>query len=307
LTQYPSDQAASFLKRPEVATLVTKDRVALEKDLLQYETDNRIKIWTAIVQAFAGGVLLLGLLFTWLNLRATQVKLDIDREGQITNRFTQAAGQLGAELKDGAPNIEVRLGGIYALARIAQDSPKDFGPIMEVLTAYVRYNAPWPPPVRAGAAHVDSPDSLRPRTDVQAILTILGQCDAPDRRLDLRRTDLRGAEFWNAHLKGTDFWGACLDGAHLWSADLCGTKLENASLKRANLRNAKLSGAILKLACLDEADLREADLTAAVELTQEQIDSAFQGGAEAKLPAHVTCKTIPGIPPATSLAACGDF
>src|SRR5262249_51668713 len=33
----------------------------------------------------------------------------------------------------------------YALERITKDSPKDHGQIMEVLTAYVRDNAPWPP------------------------------------------------------------------------------------------------------------------------------------------------------------------
>ncbi len=39
-------------------------------------------------------------------------------------------------------NLEVRLGGIYALERIARDSPKDHWTIMEVLTAYVRENSP---------------------------------------------------------------------------------------------------------------------------------------------------------------------
>jgi len=56
-------------------------RAQLETTLLQYETDNRIKIWTAIVQAAGGAALLTGLLFTARNLRATQDKLDIDRRG----------------------------------------------------------------------------------------------------------------------------------------------------------------------------------------------------------------------------------
>ena len=38
--------------------------------------------------------------------------------------------------------MAIRLGGIYALERIARDSEKDHGPIMEVLTAYVREKAP---------------------------------------------------------------------------------------------------------------------------------------------------------------------
>jgi len=38
--------------------------------------------------------------------------------------------------------LELRLGGIYALERIAQESEKDYWPIMEVLTTYVREHAP---------------------------------------------------------------------------------------------------------------------------------------------------------------------
>jgi hypothetical protein len=40
------------------------------------------------------------------------------------------------------PNLEVRLGTIYALERIAEDSERDHIPIMETLCAYIRQNAP---------------------------------------------------------------------------------------------------------------------------------------------------------------------
>lgn len=40
------------------------------------------------------------------------------------------------------PNIEVRIGAIYALERIAQDSDRDHVRIMEILCAYVRENSP---------------------------------------------------------------------------------------------------------------------------------------------------------------------
>jgi hypothetical protein len=55
---------------------------------------------------------------------------------KITDRFANAIGQLG----DDVP--EVRLGGIYALERIARDSRRDHGAVVEVLTAYVRTRAP---------------------------------------------------------------------------------------------------------------------------------------------------------------------
>jgi hypothetical protein len=215
LSQYPVRQAAELRRQlATVQDLQFEKRVQLETALLQYETDNRIKIWTAIVQAAGGTALLVGLLFTARNLRATQDKLDIDRQGQLTNRFIQATGQLGAELKGGQPNVEVRLGGIYALNRISNDWPKDYWLIADVLTAYVRHNARWSP------SSVEAQDST-PTTDIQAILTILGRNDPPEpfnerHKFDLRNTDLRGAEFWDAKLEYTDFWGAHLEGAKLW-------------------------------------------------------------------------------------------
>ena len=248
LSQYPVRQAAD-LRRQLAAdhSLQLERRVQLETALMQYETDNRIKIWTAIVQAAGGAALLVGLLFTARNLRATQDKLDIDRQGQLTNRFIQATGQLGAELKGGQRNIEVRLGGIYALNRISNDWPKDYWPIANVLTAYVRHNAQW----KESSADAPEPTS----TDIQAILTVLGHNDPPGgfnerNKLDLRKTDLRGAEFWGARLEWTDFWGAHLDGAQLWGAVLRHAKLDHAHLVGANLRGVKLAGATL-----DGADL----------------------------------------------------
>jgi hypothetical protein len=57
---------------------------------------------------------LLGAFFTWRQLQ-------ISREGQVTDRFTRAVDQLGH------PEVDVRLGGIYALERIAKDSPSTVG------------------------------------------------------------------------------------------------------------------------------------------------------------------------------------
>jgi hypothetical protein len=98
-------------------------------DELKAQNDVR----TTLLQALAGGVLLLGAYFTYRQLRVT-------REGQITDRYTKAVDQLGSE------HLDVRVGGIYALERIARDSPEDRATIEEVLTAYLRDHAPWPPP-----------------------------------------------------------------------------------------------------------------------------------------------------------------
>src|SRR5689334_64926 len=66
----------------------------------------------------------------------------LSREGQVTDRYTKAIEQLGSD------KLDVRIGGIYALERIARDSAKDHPTVMEVLTAFVREHSlePWPPP-----------------------------------------------------------------------------------------------------------------------------------------------------------------
>lgn len=76
------------------------------------------------------------------------------KEGHMTDRISKAVEQLGAEKavkKDGVeetrPNLEVRIGAILSLERIAQDSAthdkgRDHVRVMEILCAYIRENAP---------------------------------------------------------------------------------------------------------------------------------------------------------------------
>jgi hypothetical protein len=138
-------------------------------------------------------------------------QVHLAEQGQITERFTRAIDQLGSE------HLDVRLGGIYALERIARDSPGDRATIGEVLTAYIRGHAPRPsrldgqPPAEAAIEEVAF---LRLRApDVQAALTVLGRGrfadpDPEAPRLDLADTDLR-----RAYLSRADLRGARLDGA----------------------------------------------------------------------------------------------
>ena len=95
-------------------------------DRLQAENDLR----TTLLQAVGGAVLLTGVAFTALTLR-------LNKQGQITDRFTKAIDQLGDPEK-----LHVRVGGIYALERIARDSPDDHQTIMEVLTSFLREASP---------------------------------------------------------------------------------------------------------------------------------------------------------------------
>jgi uncharacterized protein YjbI with pentapeptide repeats len=233
-----------WLPKRQVAHLVG---AVAAGELFQRENEAR-QTWAGII----GGLVVLGTLyFTWRRVGATERQVEVAREGQITERFTRAIEQLGSE------KLEVRLGGIYALERIARDSEKDHWPIMEVLTAYVRENAARP----------DEPSEQgRPVTaDIQAILTVIGRRRTGferglEARLDLRRanlflSDLRGGRFGRAIL--TD---ACLDSANLCGAVLASADLSQALLRRTELSQARLVNAVLELAACTSAHLEGADL-----------------------------------------------
>ena len=112
-------------------------------------TNEYRRTWAQII---GGLFVLLGLYFTWRRIEISRQELEATRDQQVTERFTRAIDQLGATDDKDQKRIEVRLGGIYALERIAVDSlemetnpGRDYATIMEVLTAYVRKNAPAPP------------------------------------------------------------------------------------------------------------------------------------------------------------------
>src|SRR5215212_3428974 len=178
-----------------------------------------------LAQILGGSALLSGLYFTWRTLQ-------VNREGQITERFTRAIDQLG-KVEDGTKLFEIRIGGIYALERIARESEEDYWPIMEILTAYVRQNAPWPR--EAGQERTqDATDEQRamegprgksettepsaPDPDIQAIMTIFRRRkryymhEEPE-PLDLSQTNLTGATLYGANLPEANLSGADLSGA----------------------------------------------------------------------------------------------
>jgi uncharacterized protein YjbI with pentapeptide repeats len=231
------------------------------------EAEDLGRIRTALLAMVAGLIAVVGAVFTGLSYR-------LNRAGQITERFTRAIDQLGSR------ELDVRLGGIYALERIARDSADDHPQVVEVLTAYVRGHAAWQP-----AADGDERQRIpRLPTDVQAAMSVLGRRDPtrdrPEIALDLTNTDLRrlrllgeqvhleGVQLFGAHLEGAVLVEAHLDGAYLSHAHLEGASLADVSLDSAELQEAHLDGVLLNVANLAHADftgasLQGADLTAA--------------------------------------------
>ena len=99
---------------------------------------------------------------------------------------------------------------------------------------------------------------------------------------------MQGAEVWNKWREENSNVIPDLRIANLSGTNLSGTNLRGATLFGADLREAILSGAILSGADLNgailrRANLRGANLSWAMNLTQEQIDSAITD-KDTKLP-----------------------
>ncbi|MYT81261.1 Uncharacterized low-complexity proteins, partial [Streptomyces sp. MnatMP-M77] len=193
-----------------------------------------------------------------------------------------AVGNLGED------KMDVRLGGIYALQRIMQDSRRDHPTIANVLATYIRTHTVKPP-----AKGQDVP------ADVHAALTVLAtrdsawdgtgfflldlrgvklpNVDLPDipnssmafHRMDLSEADLNGAFLRNTDLRETRLIRADLRGADLVGADLHEANLEGADLRNTNLRGADLTGTIMTGADLRKADLRGSNVS------KHQVESAL--------------------------------
>jgi uncharacterized protein YjbI with pentapeptide repeats len=217
---------------------------------------------------------------------------EISEQGMFTERFSNAIEQLGND------QLPVRLGGIYALWRLAEDSgEKDAKTVFDILCAFVRNPTPdqnFPQRAiqikdtsgevdvseRATETEGDNPFTCRP--DVQSVLDLIGNPESPQRGelpkknvMDLHEADLRGANLagknlnqaslFDAHLEYADLTHARLENINLWrahleNANLWGAHLENANLFGAHLENANLWGARLENASLKNAHLQNASL-----------------------------------------------
>ncbi|MET7296096.1 pentapeptide repeat-containing protein [Streptomyces griseoloalbus] len=222
---------------------------------------------TLIAVSLPGLAALGALLFTWMQVGQASKELRISEHGQITSRFNNAINNLGSQ------SLDVRLGGIYALERIMQDSARDHPTVVSVLAAFAQRHAgsstnSWKEPLADAAAHT-------PKADVSAAIATLARRRPESDKgtvVNLSYSDLRGLRFTGqaalrlprVDLSGADLRYADLSYADLREADLPFAHLERALLQETNLREAFLVGANLAHAALTEANLRGADMTPVV-------------------------------------------
>ncbi|MET8148935.1 pentapeptide repeat-containing protein [Actinoplanes sp. NPDC049668] len=241
-------------------------RVVLQQAQAQLQNATR----ATLLQAFAGLILVAGALATWR-------QVNISRHGQITERITKAVDQLAGA------RMDARIGGVFALERVAKNSVEDRNTITAIISAFIRTQAPWTAANPTSHQHEPVPANEGPPWpgtrggDVQIALYAIARRPQPHKTWDpfLSFSDLSHARMGNrdwrglvcqytnlthawmpnarlddAYLNGTDFRNA-----HMVGTSLTNAKLNDAHLAGADLRNADFSGADLSGACLDDADL----------------------------------------------------
>ena len=155
------------------------------------------------------------------NAEAANKNAEAANQKQITERFSKAIEQLASD------KPEVILGGIYTLERIARDSESDQWTIMEVLTAFVRQNAPIIKENESQSPE-DQEKFLKLRISIQACLTVIAERKHPDlenKYLDLTEVNISGFNLTEAKLTGAN-----LIGANLSEADLKGATMPDGSI-----------------------------------------------------------------------------
>ena len=245
--------------------------------------------------------------------RASLDRRELQRDHHLIQRFARAVDQIGHHA------LDVRLGGLYSLERLAQESPEDHVPVIEILAAFVREHAPWPPRVGApsGDGHRLAPAASQPApatagvapgggapagaTPMPAGMSPPGPQSSSANGIPARSrpaTDVQAAVTILGRrtlaydsgapisLPHTLLSGATLTGAHFERAVLSGAVLEGADLFKANLTAADLEGANLKDAGLLLANLNEAVLWAAniegARLYGANLEGAAMKGANLK-------------------------
>ena len=234
---------------------------------------------------------------TEMQTHSVEMQTQINRENHYTDLFTKAVEQLGATRQNGEPAIEIRIGAIFALERLAKDSERDYGPIIETLAAYIREHCRDPKSfddegltgMALKQARQEWIKSLREnppsdRSDVAAVLTVLSRREQnrhwtsksdDETQPDFTGANFQGATLWNkneglaredtnlglAHLEGANLGRVDLSDANLWGADLSSLDIWVTNLMGANLEGANLSGTNLLGANLSGTNLLGANLS----------------------------------------------
>jgi uncharacterized protein YjbI with pentapeptide repeats len=257
---------------------LSNEEISQERERTELENAKRDNLLKAI-QGAGALAFIVAAWFSYQTLRRTEEK-------QSSERFCKAVEMLGNR-----ENLDVRLGGIYALEQLAKDSPQNYHwLIIEVLSSFLQvYNSFAKNQVNENLSKRSSEKMPRDSRTALASIKRLREkniaFERPFTQIDLTATNWKEynlnfhnlerfllenanlnkisafqANFHCSVLKGAQIRQAFLSEADLSNADLDEADLEEANLYRANLQEAGLENAILIKSYLARANLYRAHL-----------------------------------------------
>jgi uncharacterized protein YjbI with pentapeptide repeats len=200
--------------------------------------------------------------------KIAEIDLADTHDAKMSERLSMAIEHLAAD------KLHIRIGALYELRRLAEDSPRDRASIQEIVTQFL--NGKRDEIEELSRAHADNvPRYKNGRivflklpslpSDITVALNMLfflhknyrddykEDCEIMWDCLDARYLNLRALPFVNASL-----WEARFDGASLYEAHFDDANILEAHFDDANLVGAHFDGALLDEAHFDGANLKEA-------------------------------------------------
>ena len=237
-------------------------------------TDHLRQIILAIPVLIAALAGLIALPVTLIRLHYTRSQTLAEEEGLITDRINAAVLGLGAEktvkvteegqvIERTEPNIEVRIGAILALERIAKKNLDVHIRIMDLLIEYLQNNCAWHPNdlPQSGNNFPDQTAKL-PRADILLALRVLGTKSPEQTALEVsnkHRISLRNCDFFECNLRGLSFIGAIFYNCNFLKADAYDTNFKGARFVSCSFDFINISRSDLTGAQLEDVNWNHAD------------------------------------------------
>ena len=233
-----------------------------------------------------GGVVAV-LLAIWRS-RVAERQATTAQQGLMNERYQRGSEMLGSRV------LSVRIGGIYALVRLAEDHPEQYHvQTMKVFCAFVR-SPTYDNGINSHSNNDEEQEEEQTRVlraDVQEVMQAIGSRSLmgislernEEFQLYLRDADISHLQVRSANLSGAWLTNSNLSDARLPYADLSDARLRRANLSSAQLRCANLSGVNFRRADLSNGKFWGADLSKAI-LRHANLSGADLCGADARSP-----------------------
>ena len=187
------------------------------------------------------------------------------QESLLNERYQKGSEMLGNEV------LSVRLGGIYALQRLAKERPEQYHvQIMRLFCAFARQPTK-DSGLEVGQVQIEPGTLLGLRQDLEAIILAIRSRPKSrieierkeDYRLDLRGVVLPGEQFLDLDLSNAWLHHSKLPNANIANTNLTDAILDYADLKKATFYGVKLKGTRFYNANLSGAGFNDMDLSMA--------------------------------------------